>query len=213
MSSPLRKPLKPTIYIGNFIHTPSLGKLEVLEETVICVDANGIIVNIYNKDRDLGDIRPRPKENDNDPQEWHARIIEMVTKDGGLDVKDPDLVDGRMDGSQWWVPGFVGECFSRKISFVSVYDALVLVFLSFLSLSGFDSFLRCFFLIFPVHYFDISRTTSKGVPGACLWTTKVGSCACRLCVCFTFVYGYSLRSHPTSIHASRSSQGKGTPKI
>jgi len=43
MSPPKKSPLKRILYIGNFLWTPSLGQLKVLENAVIGVDENGTI--------------------------------------------------------------------------------------------------------------------------------------------------------------------------
>lgn len=110
MSFSSRKRLKPTVYIGNFIHTPSLGQLEVFEDTFICVDANGIIVKIYNRDRNPNGIISDSEEREKDPRAWRVRVVGRLMEDCGMDVRDMNWVDGRTDGSHWWVPGFVGEC-------------------------------------------------------------------------------------------------------
>lgn len=88
MSSPLRK----TIYTGTFIHTPTLGKLEIIENGAIGVDESGII-----------------------------RFVENVPGNGDLDVVAKRAAKGHgwADGvdvvacgggrSTFWFPGFVGR--------------------------------------------------------------------------------------------------------
>ena len=96
--------LLPTIYVGTFIHTPSLGELEILENSIIRVDASGIIVGIQKN------VLPSVDEREKDPK-WEG-CINRLTEDWELiqNTKEEVRVErGRLDGSGWWCPGFVGR--------------------------------------------------------------------------------------------------------
>ena len=90
----------PTVFFGRFIHTPTLGHLDILEDHVVFVDERGVIIAIY-PNGSARDFR------------WD---IKDLVDAGKLDGEwcDPgrwSVVD-RRDGegrSRWFVPGFVGE--------------------------------------------------------------------------------------------------------
>ena len=77
---------RPTIYTGTFIHTPTLGSLEVLENAAIFVDGKGVIVSIL-KDLGSGELEKKRAEKG---EEWG--------------VFEEGIGEGK-----WWCPGFVGE--------------------------------------------------------------------------------------------------------
>ena len=97
-------PLKKTVYKGTFIHTPTLGVLEVLEDAAVGVDEEGRIVFIDRGGRDGGDGRGVEQEKEG----WE-----------GCEVVGCDVGDGRK-GEGFWFPGFVGE-FVRLFVLFSCY--------------------------------------------------------------------------------------------
>ena len=79
-------PLKPTLYTGTFIHTPTLGSMEVLENAAIVVDEKGVIVRV------LKDLSQDELEGE-------------LAKEG----EKGDIFEGSRGRGKWWFPGFVGE--------------------------------------------------------------------------------------------------------
>ncbi len=93
----------PTVYTGTFIHTPSLGSLEVLENAAVFVDGNGVIISIIeNVSREeLG------KKIGEEGEGW-------VVFDGDGGKRGEGKGEGGEEegrGGRWWCPGFVGEFF------------------------------------------------------------------------------------------------------
>ena len=93
--------IKPTVYTGTFIHTPSLGGLEVLANKAVGVDKDGVI-------RFIEDC---PEANDD-----KIAFIETIFQHMGLQVEDFgewEYVRGRSGKrvERWWFPGFVGEIY------------------------------------------------------------------------------------------------------
>lgn len=87
-------PLKPTVYTGTFIHTPTLGALEVLRNAAVAVDEHGVIVSII-KDVSMQDLEEKfgaKGKGEGDGKWWEVC----------------DLA-GKGEGAKWWCPGFVGE--------------------------------------------------------------------------------------------------------
>ncbi|KAL9583018.1 MAG: hypothetical protein Q9212_002964 [Teloschistes hypoglaucus] len=81
--------LKRTIYTGTFIHTPTLGNLEIIENSAIGVDENGIIrfIEELSEDRSVG------------PAAKH--IAQEHGWDDGVNVVTYEC------RSSFWFPGFV----------------------------------------------------------------------------------------------------------
>jgi guanine deaminase len=86
-----RTPLRRTVYIGTFLHSASLGDIEVSERTAIGVDEEGIITFI---EKNLTD------------EQTILRCIEG----NGWDAGEYDLVQApEGDGViRFWFPGFIG---------------------------------------------------------------------------------------------------------
>lgn len=85
-------PLKRTIYTGTFIHTPTPGYLEIIENGAIGVDENGIIIFVV-KLLENHQVKVVAK-----------RVAETYGWDHGADVVA--CGHGR---SSFWFPGFVGR--------------------------------------------------------------------------------------------------------
>lgn len=103
--------MHPTIYVGTFIHTPSLGELEVLEKALVCVDSEGVIAQIHKDDGNVySEISGTAARDDGFPNQY----LERLTTDWGVPLEDVKWVLGRTDGSAWWTPGFVGECTRQR---------------------------------------------------------------------------------------------------
>ena len=103
--SPASRLGRSTLYIGTFIHTPSLGELEVLEDSIVRVDPKGIIIGVYRN------VLCNSKEREVDSRGWKNSIDRLIEqgKVGPDDEEGFALQYGRMDGSGWWACGFVGE--------------------------------------------------------------------------------------------------------
>lgn len=84
-------PLSPTVYTGTFIHTPTLGAVEVLRNAAIGVNEHGVIVSIM---QDLS------------PEDLKKGVVAEGEKSEGR-WKVSDL--GAVGEGKWWFPGFVGE--------------------------------------------------------------------------------------------------------
>ncbi len=103
MSPPKKSPLKRILYIGNFLWTPSLGQLKVLENAVIGVDENGTIAFAL---KGGGDEPIEPAQVSGDVQ-LRCPFLEKVRQHGWKDG-EWDWVVGGKGGTGWWFPGFIG---------------------------------------------------------------------------------------------------------
>ena len=83
-------PSRKTLYVGTFIHTPSLGHLEVLENAVVGVDEDGAIAFI---------------KRGVDPEDGLLGIL----GNNGWDDAEVVRCEGSERGIGWFFPGFVGE--------------------------------------------------------------------------------------------------------
>lgn len=103
MGPPKKSPLKRTLYIGDFLWTPLLGQLQVLENTVIGVDESGVIAFILEGGED------EPMEPARVPSDVQLRspVLGKVRGHGWKDG-DWDCVVGGRGGRGWWFPGFIG---------------------------------------------------------------------------------------------------------
>ena len=103
MPSIRKPPPKRTLYVGNFVWTPSLGQLKVLENAAVGVDENGIIAFII-ADMDI----------DSQPDGWEScspqlqSILREAVAKCGWKGNDWDLMIRSRNGLEWWFPGFVG---------------------------------------------------------------------------------------------------------
>lgn len=82
---------KRQIFSGTFVHTPSLGELEVLEDKAVFVE-DGVIVKIEDESV-VGEFKEGGDEG------W-----EVVRLGYSGDRKGKGVGECR-----WWFPGFVGE--------------------------------------------------------------------------------------------------------
>ena len=102
--APIRKPsLNRTLYVGNFVWTPSLGQLKVLENAAVGVDNGGIIAFIL---EDV-DIDPQPDDWESCSPQLRSMLTEAVAK-YGWKGEDWDCMIRSRNGLEWWFPGFVG---------------------------------------------------------------------------------------------------------
>ncbi len=97
-------PLKRTLYTGNFLWTPSLGRLKVLEKAVIGVDENGTIAFII----EGGEDEPMEPAQGSGNVQLQFSFLEKVRRHGWKDG-EWDCVVGGNGGAGWWFPGFIGE--------------------------------------------------------------------------------------------------------
>lgn len=84
--------IKYTGYYGTFVHTPQLGKLEVLNRTLVGVDTNGtidFIIPINSKDADIKELILK-----------HSSIK-------GLNENDVEIVDISNEETRFFFPGFI----------------------------------------------------------------------------------------------------------
>lgn len=101
--------LKPTIYIGTFVHTPRLNELEALPYTAVFVDANGVIVKIeglpegYQRglDRWVTTLVDGANAGEGKKAEWD--VVRFDERDGA--PREEKGVEKR----RWIFPGFVGQ--------------------------------------------------------------------------------------------------------
>ena len=100
--------LHQTVYTGTFIHSTSLTDLEVLENTIVGVNGNGIIEFL-----------------EQGMQE--ADVQDMVEEKYGW--KGMEIVKGDIAGRGFWFPGFVG-----KIGILLIYLSLYRAFSNLTSL-------------------------------------------------------------------------------
>jgi len=89
-------PLKKTIYTGNFVHTPSLGSLSVLEKYAIAVDEEGVIRHIEQLEPEV-EVVDQP-----------AKVVAKYLGWEGCEVVRAGRSAADKEGV-WWFPGFVGE--------------------------------------------------------------------------------------------------------
>lgn len=131
--------LKRTIYTGTFIHTPTLGNLEIIEYGAVGVDENGII-------RFVEELPENRRE-----RAVAKRVAEEHGWDDGVDV-----VVGWQERSSFWFPGFVGRSWLLffNLSFrVILYHEWIHPVTSWLAGKGeckekrYESFVNCFFFV------------------------------------------------------------------
>lgn len=91
--------ISPTIYTGTFIHTPTLGSLDILRNAAVAVDEHGVIVSVR-RDLDLREL---------DDKESLVAGVERGDEGGKWEV----FVGGGGGSGRWWCPGFVGELLSQ----------------------------------------------------------------------------------------------------
>lgn len=103
MGPPNTSPLQRTLYIGNFLWTPSLGQLKVLENTVIGVDESGVIAFIL----EGGDDEPMETARGSGDVQFRPPILGKVRGHGWKNGEWDCVVGGR-GGRGWWFPGFIG---------------------------------------------------------------------------------------------------------
>lgn len=115
LARPGTKPLKPTVYTGTFIHTPTPNTLEILEHKAIGVDSHGVIrfiedCHVFNADEEIVKVKKLMVS---------AGLVESV--DDQANFNNWNYVRGHNRGNKdekwtekgrgvgWWFPGFVGE--------------------------------------------------------------------------------------------------------
>lgn len=103
-----------TLYVGNFLWTPSLGQLQVLENAVIGVDENGIIAFIL----EGGEDEPLEPARGSGDVQLRFTFLEKVRRHGWKDGEWDCVVGGK----GWWFPGFVGA--SLRYLLFRLYPAL-----------------------------------------------------------------------------------------
>ncbi len=119
MMSPPSSSLQKKVFVGTFIHTPTLSPptLSVFENTIVGVDEQGII-NFIEKDVEglhVKDQGPEPpfdeyrKDKNIKNNAWFTRVRDAVEKNGWKMEDVEELVSGGGNGVSWWFPGFVGE--------------------------------------------------------------------------------------------------------
>lgn len=103
MGPPPKPPLRPIVYAGNFLWTPALGQLKIIEDGAIGVDENGVIIFI------LDDVKTELRVVTKSPGLGVSRVkLREEVARHGLKDGEWDLVEGGSDGLDWWFPGFVG---------------------------------------------------------------------------------------------------------
>ena len=83
-----KPPLRPTVYSGTFLHSTSLGTVEVIENSIVGVDEHGVIQFV---ERDVS-------------EDDLATLVNEKHGWGKIRV-----VRGRRNGRCFWFPGFIGE--------------------------------------------------------------------------------------------------------
>lgn len=114
--------LTRTVYTGNFLWTPSLGQLKVLENAVIGVDDSGTIAFIL----ECGEDEPVETAPGSGDLELRFMFLEKVRQHGWKDGEWNCVVGGK-GGRGWWFPGFIGAlsaCFPYPLDFL-LYLCLV----------------------------------------------------------------------------------------
>ena len=106
-----RPSLTPTIYTGTFIHTPTLGSLEILRNAAVAVDEHGVIVSIK---RDLDSSEMKNKKS-------LVAGVERVDEDAKWEVFGGGG-SGSGSGRWWWcldllVSSFDSNVFERIAGF------------------------------------------------------------------------------------------------
>lgn len=124
-----KSPLKRTLYIGNFLWTPSLGQLKVLENAVIGVDESGVMAFVL----EGGEIDPMEPARGSGDVQMRFPFLEKVRQHGWKDGEWECVVGGK-GGRGWWFPGFVGALlrylFCRLYSSLSVHGVLLVLSIS-----------------------------------------------------------------------------------
>ncbi|KAG5418002.1 hypothetical protein I9W82_004331 [Candida metapsilosis] len=89
-------PIPYTLYHGTFIHTPSLDKLEILFDTIVGVNSNGIIDYIY-KDYNPSD------------HEGQSALEYFLTQQNSNNNNDTEVkfIDVSHDYTKFFFPGFI----------------------------------------------------------------------------------------------------------
>ncbi|KAI0393875.1 guanine deaminase [Xylariaceae sp. FL0594] len=81
------KQSKNQLFLGNFVHSKSLGELEILHNAAVCVDSTGTILTV---ERDCN----------------QQKALEIVCAGLGWDLEDVAITVAR-DGRQFFFPGFI----------------------------------------------------------------------------------------------------------
>jgi guanine deaminase len=89
------KPSQNQVFLGNFVHSKSLGELEYLHNAAICVDSTGRIVTI-------------------EPDCNQQKALEIVCAELGWGLDNVAITVAR-DGRQFFFPGFIGEWLTPQI--------------------------------------------------------------------------------------------------
>ena len=113
--APIKKPsIKRTLYVGNFVWTPSLGQLKVLENAAVGVDEDGIIAFIF---EDV-DIDPQFDDWESCSPQLRSMLRKAVEKYGWKGDEWGCMIRSQK-GLEWWFPGFVGAYFTQLYFFSS----------------------------------------------------------------------------------------------
>jgi len=126
MSPSKQSPLTRTLYTGNFLWTPSLGQLKVLEKAVIGVDENGTIAFILEN----GEDEPMESARGSGDVQLRFPLLEKVRRHGWKDG-EWDCVVGGNGGTGWWFPGFIGALLRYllyRLPFFSICSNLLVLF-------------------------------------------------------------------------------------
>lgn len=108
-----KQPLRRTVYTGTFLHTPSLGYLEVLRNAVIGVNEHGVIAFIEKGFEDLNLDEKSSEASFESAVRSKVRSLgwgEQCKNEEGISKRHhPDWrwVKGRTDGTGWFFPGFI----------------------------------------------------------------------------------------------------------
>ena len=114
-----KRPLKPTVYTGTFLHTPALCQLEVLQNAAIGVDEHGVIAFIHK------DLHSENLSSD-------EKVLSSVQSLGwGEQCKDEEgiaarshpswrCVEGNRDATEWFFPGFIGTSISGSATHITM---------------------------------------------------------------------------------------------
>ncbi|KAL8822282.1 MAG: hypothetical protein Q9191_006980, partial [Dirinaria sp. TL-2023a] len=115
MTMSQKPPVRRTVYTGTFVHTPSLGKLEVLKNAAIGVDEHGVIAFIH-KGSHSEDLNPDECPSDVTLEsEVRSRVqslgwgeqCENEERISERNHRGWKHVKGRKDGKGWFFPGFI----------------------------------------------------------------------------------------------------------
>lgn len=131
--------LKPTLYVGTFISTPTATRLDIRTESAVAVDGGGVVVRVWGVgggggvggegEGNKGDGVSGVRDEGDGGEEGVSGGVSGVSGEGGAEEEAVKWAErngfevvrgggGGGDGRGWWFPGFVGEFFSFGLGVV-----------------------------------------------------------------------------------------------